>query len=189
MFGHSLAWRRTTGDSSKTLQTLLHPCITCMAKCGKQEFSWIPSADRAFKELKRRLCYAPILSLPDSSLPFTVFTDASDIGLGAVLTQQRGEHYYLIAYARRTLTAAERNYSTKENECLAIVWSVNHWRPYLLGKAFDIVMDHQSLTWLQGLKEPKGRLARWILALQEYVSKLTIDRKNNIVTETHGSHE
>ena len=154
------------------MQTLLHPCITCMAKCGKQEFSWIPSADRAFKELKRHLCSAPILSLPDSSLPFTVYTDASEMGLGAVLTQQRGEHYHEIAYASRTLTTAERNYSTTEKECLAIVWSVNHWRPYLLGKAFDIVTDHQSLTWLQELKEPKGRLARWILALQEYVFEI-----------------
>ena len=143
-----------------------------MAKCGKQEFSWTPSADRAFKELKSYLCSAPILSLPDFSLPFTVYTDASDIGLGAVLTQQRGEHEHVIAYASRTLTAAERNYSTTEKECLAIVWSVNHWRPYLLGKAFDIVTDHQSLTWLQGLKEPKGRLARWILALQEYVFEI-----------------
>ena len=143
-----------------------------MAKCGKREFNWTPSADRAFKELKSYLCSAPILSLPDSSLPFTVYTDASDIGLGAVLTQQRGEHEHVIAYASRTLTAAERNYSTTEKECLAIVWSVNHWRPYLLGKAFDIVTDHQSLTWLQGLKEPKGRLARWILALQEYVFEI-----------------
>ena len=125
-----------------------------LAKCGKQEFSWTPSADRAFKELKSHLCSAPILSLPDFSLPFTVYTDSSDIGLGAVLTQQRGEHEHVIAYASRTLTAAEINYSTTEKECLAIVWSVNHWRSYLLGKAFDIVTDHQSLTWLQGLKKP-----------------------------------
>ena len=135
---------------------------------GGQEFSWTSAADQAFNDLKNRLCSAPILSLPDFSLPFTIHTDASDFGLGAVLSQRRGENEKVIAYASRTLTPAERNYSTTEKECLAIVWTVNYWRPYLLGKAFDIVTDHQSLTRLQGLKEPKGRLARWILALQEY---------------------
>ena len=131
---------------------------------GGQEFSWTSAADQAFNDLKNRLCSAPILSLPDFSLPFTIHTDAIGFGLGAVLSQRRGENEKVIAYASRTLTPAERNYSTTEKECLAIVWTVNYWRPYLLGKAFDIVTDHQSLTWLQGLKEPKGRLARWILA-------------------------
>ena len=135
---------------------------------GGQEFSWTSAADQAFNDLKNRLCSAPILSQPDFSLPFTIHTDASYFGLGAVLSQRRGENEKVIAYASQTLTLAERNYSTTEKECLAIVWTVNYWRPYLLGKAFDIVTDHQSLTWLQGLKEPKGRLARWILALQEY---------------------
>ena len=155
-----------------------------MTKSGQQEFSWTSAADRAFNKLKsclcsapirclcsapiRCLCSAPILSLPDFSLPFTIYTDASNLGLGAVLSQQRGEHEHVIAYGSRTLTAAEKNYSTTEKECLAIVWTVNHWRPYLLVKAFEVVTDHQSLTWLQGLKEPKGRLARWVLTLQEY---------------------
>ena len=139
-----------------------------MTKGSQPEFNWTPLADKSFNELKIRLCKAPILSLPDFSVPFVIYTDASDYGLGAVLSQRRGEHECVIAYASRTLTPAERNYSTTEKECLAIVWTVNYWRPYLLGKAFDIVTDHQSLTWLQGLKEPKGRLARWILALQEY---------------------
>ena len=147
-----------------------------MTKDGQQEFSWTSAADRAFNKLKsclcsapiRCLCSAPILSLPDFSLPFTIYTDASNLGLGAVLSQQRGEHEHVIAYGSRTLTAAEKNYSTTEKECLAIVWTVNHWRPYLLGKAFEVVTDHQSLTWLQGLKEPKRRLARWVLTLQEY---------------------
>ena len=111
-----------------------------MAKSGKQNFNLLPSTDRAFKKLKSHLCSPPILSLPHFSFPFSVYTDASDIGLGAVLTQRRGVHEHVIAYAGRTLTAG-RNYSTTE-ECLAIVWSVNHWRPCLLSKAIDIVTDH-----------------------------------------------
>ena len=111
---------------------------------GGREFSWTSAADQAFNDLKNRLCSAPILSLPDFSLPFTIHTGASDFGLGVVFSQRRGENEKVIAYASRTLTPAERNYSTTEKECLAIVWTVNYWRPYLLGKAFDIVTDHQS---------------------------------------------
>lgn len=139
-----------------------------LTKGGQREFCWTPLADSAFRDLKSRLCSAPILSLPDFSAPFTIYTDASDSGLGAVLSQRKEEYECVIAYASRTLTPAERNYSTTEKKCPAIVWTVNYWRPYLLGEAFDVVTDHQSLTWLQRLKEPKGRLARWVLVLQEY---------------------
>lgn len=135
---------------------------------GKQEFCWSQQADQAFTTLKNHLCSSPVLTVPDFSLPFTIYTDASDVGLGAVLTQQKENCEHVIAYASRALTAPEKNYSTTEKECLAIVWAVNYWRTYLLGKPFDVVTDHQCLTWLQGLKEPKGRLARWIVSLQEY---------------------
>jgi transposase InsO family protein len=135
---------------------------------GERDFCWSTQADKAFATLKNHLCSSPVLALPNFSLPFTVYTDASDVGLGAVLAQRIGCREHVIAYASRALTSAEKNYSTTEKECLAIVWSVNYWRTYLLGKQFDVVTDHQCLTWLQGLKEPKGRLARWILNLQEY---------------------
>ena len=125
-----------------------------LTKGGQPEFCWTPVADKAFNDLKSHLCSAPILSLPDFSVPFTIYTDASYFGLGAVLSQRRGKNEYVIAYTSQTLTSAERNYTTTEKECLGIVWTVNYWRPYLLGNTFDIVTDHQSLTWLQGLKEP-----------------------------------
>ena len=92
-----------------------------------------------------------------------VYTDASDVGLGAVLEQDN----HVIAYASRTLTKSERNYSVIQKECLAIVYATKQFRHYLLGRQFQLHTDHAPLQWLSA-QRMEGLLCRWELALQEY---------------------
>lgn len=87
---------------------------------------------------------APILAFPDNTKPFTLDTDASDTGVGAVLDGNGAER--VVAYASRTLSRAERRYCVTRKELLAIVTSLKHFRPYLLGGHFTLQTDHGSLT-------------------------------------------
>jgi hypothetical protein len=132
-------------------------------------WEWSDECEQAFIQVKHALVSAPILRAPDPELKFVLQTDASDIGLGAVLSQRdHNADEWVIAYASRSLRKAEKNYHTTEKECLAIIFGVKQFRSYLWGLPFIVETDHSALSWLYRMKEPTGRLARWIMYLQEY---------------------
>lgn len=99
---------------------------------------------QAFESIKQALTTAPALALPDFNKPFTIETDASVCGIGAVLTQQR----HPIAYLSKELGKKSQALSTYENECLIVLMAIDKWKPYLQHKEFTIATDHKSLLHL-----------------------------------------
>nr|XP_024655059.1 uncharacterized protein LOC112430808 [Maylandia zebra] len=99
-------------------------------------------------------------------------TDASDRGLGAVLSQQVRGADRPVLYISRKLAERERRYSTVEKECLAIRWAVSSLRYYLLGRSFTLCSDHAPLQWLHRMKDANARITRWYLALQPFKFKV-----------------
>ncbi|TYJ52350.1 hypothetical protein B9479_007044 [Cryptococcus floricola] len=136
---------------------------------------WDHDCEVAFERLRSSLISAPILAHPDYSKPFILATDASRIGLGAVLSQlddQQREHP--IVYLSRTLTPAEKNYAATELECLGIVWAIKKLIPYLEGSKFTVVTDHSALQWLFDFKGTNRRILGWSVELQPFREDMTI---------------
>ncbi len=146
---------------------IAHPLHQLLKK--NIEWSWTEQCTKAFESLKKYLISPPVLAYPDFTKKFVLHTDASGNGIGAILSQHNEDGAERpIAYASRRLEKSERNYSTIEQEALAIVWAVKYFRPYLYGRNFSIATDHAPLRWLMTTKSPSGRMSRWQLQLQEY---------------------
>ena len=101
-------------------------------------------------------------------MPFTLKTDASGIGVGAMLTQNIDGIEKIISFYSQLHAGAQKNYSTTEQEILGVIKAVEHFRQYLISSKFKIRTDHQALIFLLKKEHEKKRLARWALLLQEY---------------------
>lgn len=136
-------------------------------------FIWSEDCERAFKILVEKITSNPILQLPDWNLAFELCTDASHLGSGAILYQRnssikKSQQLRVIGYYSYTFTKPEINYTVTEKEALAVIKAIKYFRSYLEGREFIVHTDHQALTHIMTLKEPKGRLGRWQAFLMTY---------------------
>ena len=115
---------------------------------------------------------APVLAHPDFPKPFVLDTDASDVAIGGVVSQNIDCQERAVAFASRTLTETERRYCVTRKELLALVHFVKYFKHYLYGKVFTARTDHGSLRWLTNFKDPVGQITRWLEILSSYSMKI-----------------
>ena len=140
--------------------TIAHP-LHQMTRKGVH-FRWNSECQQAFETLKHLLTSAPVLAYPRVEDPFVLETDASILGLGAILSQHQPDGtVHPVAYASRSLNQAERNYGITELETLAVVWAVTHFRAYLYGNRVKVYTDHSAVKAVLLAPNPSGKHARW----------------------------
>ena len=147
---------------------IAHP-LTHLTKQTDIPGVWTDECTKAFNKLKRRFSKAPVLIPPNWDKDFEVYVDASNVAIGSVLSQKdKKGHDRPIYFSSRQLSAAERNYSVTEREGLGMVYPVQKYRHYLLGYKFTFHVDHDALKYMINKPQLSGRLARWVLLLQEF---------------------
>jgi len=139
----------------------------------RNAFRWTNECQAAFELLKNCLINSPILAHPNKIGLFTVTTDASDFALGAVLSQIQDDNKdYVVSYASKKLNDTEQRYHINEKEGMAAFWAIHKkYRRFIQGRHFKLVTDSKTLEAMIKKTEPKWqsmRIARWVMALQEY---------------------
>ena len=145
----------------KDYSVIALPLTDLTKKAKANALQWTRECEHTIDQLKGQFCSSPVLLLPDFNQDFVLQTDASDRGVGAVLSQvdQKGiEHP--VAYFSRKLLPREEKYLMVEKESLAIKLGIQNFCVYLLGCPFTVETDHCCLEWLDCLKENNARLTR-----------------------------
>ncbi|OMJ28969.1 Transposon Tf2-6 polyprotein [Smittium culicis] len=135
----------------------------------KVDFHWSNECDKSFQNLIKAMTSSPVLAHPDTSKAYIMYTDASNIGIGASLHQSQSDGTVRpIAYASRKLLPAEANYCTSDKEALAVVYGFDKFHHYVHGTCTELHTDHRALITALKNEDPRGRIARWNSALQAY---------------------
>ena len=131
-------YRRFIAGFSK----IAHPITSLQRK--EKKFRWTEECEKSFQQLKQLLTSAPILRIADPNEDFIVCIDACKDGLGGVLSQNG----FVICYESRKLKENEKNYATHDLVLVAIVHALKKWRHYLMGRRFELRIDHNGLKYL-----------------------------------------
>jgi len=131
-------------------------------------FEWSDEAQTAFDTLKQALQDATSLAYPHPNIPCIVDSEASDVAIGAVLSQVIDGVERPIVFFSKVMNATQRNYCLTRRELLAVIAALQHFRHYLLGNKVVLRTDHHSLKWLNTFKRPEGIMARWVETLAEF---------------------
>ena len=151
-------------------------------------FIWMEECTKAYQELKDVLLKEPVVAYSDFSVPFRLYTDASNIGLGAILAQKQEGWERIICCASRTLNKSEQNYIATKKEYLALVWRIKNFWNYLIANHFKVYTDHYSLQWLRAMKNVSALLEDYDFeifhqpgknqGIVDALSRLPIDKVN-----------
>ncbi len=160
----------------RNYSTVVSPS-TSLLKGKPTKLRWTGEANNPFITLKEKFTSAPILKHPDPSLPFVVEVDASDCGIGAVLSQRHGQPSKLhpCAFFSRKLTTAERNYDVGNKELFSMKAAIEEWRHWLEGAIhpFQVITDHKNLEYIKSAKRLNPRQARWALFFTRFQFTVT----------------
>ena len=174
-------YRRHIKDLGITARPLTELTRKDKATGNAVKFLWTDDCEKAFQEIKTKLTTAPILQSPDMDKEFFLWTDASQVGFGAVLEQKNADRVRLpIAFASKPTNEAEAKYGVTQLEVAALIFALEHFEVYLLGNSVTVFTDHQALvkSYLPYLKsQTKGILARWYLRLARFLPSLKLEYK------------
>lgn len=159
--------------------------LSDLLKTKSKIIKWNDSAENAFCKIKELLISSPILGSPDFDREFTIQTDASDVAVAGVLTQQQDEGERVIAYFSHKLTTPQKNYHAAEKEALAAILAIDAFRGYIEGYHFTLITDSSALTHILKTKWKVGsRCSRWSLDLQQFDMTVVHRKgKENVVAD------
>ena len=149
-------------------------------------WNWTPDKVKALDAMKQAFCDAGILIHPDFKRKFILSTDASLVGIGAVVEQELNCELRPFRFSSKSLNDAQRNWDTTERECWSVVHHLKEFRHLLLGNLEKVVTDHNALKWLIHKSDATGKLARWQASMVEY-NPLTIEYRpgtENVVADS-----